>query len=99
MISKQNLQSIIAKYYLGEIEHVKWEIEDNLLQINFVTPSNMVLGSVKCIDFPLEDADLAIYNTKKLANLVSICNGDLLLEVEKQNKLLLKLNISDSNLK
>ena len=97
MISKQNLQSIIAKYYLGEIEHVKWEIEDNLLQINFVTPSNMVLGSVKCIDFPLEDADLAIYNTKKLANLVSICNGDLLLEVEKQNKLLLKLNISDNN--
>ena len=97
MISKQNLQSIITKYYLGEIEHVKWEIEDNLLQINFVTPSNMVLGSVKCADFPLEDADLAIYNTKKLANLVAICNGDLLLEVEKQNKLLLKLNISDSN--
>jgi len=97
MISKQNLQSIITKYHLGEIEQVKWEIEDNSLQIDFITPSNMVLGTVKCADFPLEDADLAIYNTKKLANLVSICNGDLLLEIEKQNKLLLKLNISDSN--
>jgi hypothetical protein len=97
MISKQNLQSIITKYYLGEIEQVKWEIEDNSLQINFITPSNMVLGTVKCADFPLEDADLAIYNTKKLANLVAICNGDLLLELEKQNKILLKLNISDSN--
>jgi len=97
MISKQNLQSIITKYHLGEIEHVKWEIEDNSLQIDFITPTNMVLGTVKCADFPLEDADLAIYNTKKLANLVAICNGDLLLELEKQNKLLLKLNISDSN--
>ena len=34
MISKQNLQSIIAKYYLGEIEHVKWEIEDILMEKN-----------------------------------------------------------------
>ena len=97
MISKQTLQSIIAKYYLGEIEQVKWEIKDNFLQIDFITPSNMVLGTVKCTDFPLEDSNLAIYNTKKLANLVAICNGDLLLEVEKQNKMLLKLNVSDNN--
>ena len=97
MISKQNLQSIISKYHLGEIEQVKWEIKDNNLQINFITISNMVLGNVKCSNFPLEDADLAIYNTKKLANLVSICNGDLLLELEKHNKMLLKLNISDNN--
>ena len=51
MISKQLLQSIIAKYHLGEIEQIKWEIEDNQLQINFIAPSNMVLGSVKCNDF------------------------------------------------
>ena len=57
----------------------------------------MVLGSVKCGDFPLEDADLAIYNTKKLSNLISICSGDLLLELEKQKEMLLKLNISDLN--
>jgi len=44
MISKSLLQSIIAKYFLGEIEQIKWEIEDNHLNINFITPSNMVLG-------------------------------------------------------
>ena len=33
MIAKTQLQSIIAKYFLGEIEQIKWEIEDNQLQI------------------------------------------------------------------
>ena len=97
MISKQQLQSIIAKYYLGEIEQAKWVIKDNALKINFVTSTNTVLGSVKCSGFPLEDADLAVYNTKKLANLISICNGDLLLELKKQKEIITKLNISDSN--
>ena len=97
MISKTQLQSVIAKYHLGEIEKVKWEIQNNQLQINFIAPSNVVLGSVKCDDFPIKEADLAIYNTKKLSNLISICNGDLLLEIEKQKEMLLKLNISDMN--
>jgi len=97
MISKTQLQSVIAKYHLGEIEKVKWEIQNNQLQINFIAPSNVVLGSVKCDNFPIEEADLAIYNTKKLSNLISICNGDLLLEIEKQKEMLLKLNISDMN--
>ena len=97
MINKNILQNVISKYYLGEIERVKWEIKNNQLTVNFITPSKMGLGSVKCADFPLEDADLAIYNTKKLSSLISICNGDLLLELEKQKEILLKLNISDSN--
>lgn len=97
MISKTQLQSIIAKYYLGEIEQIKWEIEDNSLNINFIAPSNMVLGSVKCNDFQMQDADLAIYNTKKLANLISICNGDLILDLEKQMEIITKLKIADEN--
>ena len=97
MINKNIVQNVISKYYLGEIERVKWEIRDNHLTVNFVAPSRMVLGSVRCGDFPLEDADLAIYNTKKLSNLISICSGDLLLELEKQKEMLLKLNISDLN--
>ena len=97
MIAKTQLQSIIAKYFLGEIEQIKWEIEDNHLNINFITPSNMVLGSVKCNDFQMEDAELAIYNTKKLANLVSICNGDLILDLERQKEIITKLKIADES--
>jgi len=97
MINKLTLQSIINKYYLGLNESVKWSINNNILEINFMTPTKDVIGSVVCNDFKVEDASLAIYDTKKLQNLVSICNGDLLLELEKTNKVFTKLKISDIN--
>lgn len=97
MINKLTLQSIINKYYLGLNESVKWVINNNTLEINFMTPTKDVIGSVVCNDFQVEDANLAIYDTKKLQNLISICNGDLLLELEKTNKVFTKLKISDMN--
>lgn len=97
MINKLTLQSIINKYYLGLNESVKWTINNNTLEINFMTPTKDVIGSVVCDDFQLEDSSLAIYDTKKLSNLISICNGDLLLELEKTNQMFTKLKISDMN--
>ena len=97
MINKLTLQSIINKYYLGLNESVKWSINNNTLEINFMTPTKDVIGSVVCDSFEVENASLAIYDTKKLQNLVSICNGDLLLELEKTNKVFTKLKISDMN--
>ena len=97
MINKATIQSIISKYYLGEIESVKWTIKNNIIDIDFMTANKCVAGSLTCNDFQLEDCDLAIYDTKKLTNLINICNGDLLLELEKQNKLYTKLKISDLN--
>ena len=97
MINKLTLQSIINKYYLGLNESVKWSIANNNLEINFMTPTKDVIGSVICEDFQVENASLAIYDTKKLQSLISICNGDLLLELEKTNKVFTKLKISDMN--
>ena len=97
MINKLQLQSIINKYYLGVNEAVKWVIEDNSLGINFMTPTKDVIGSVSCKNFQLENSKLAIYDTKKLNSLISICNGDLLLELEKNNAVYTKLKISDLN--
>lgn len=97
MISKNTIQSIISKYYLGINESVKWSIANKNLEIDFMTPTKDVIGSVVCNGFQLEDSSLAIYDTKKLSNLVSICNGDLLLELEKTNQMFTKLKISDMN--
>ena len=71
MINKLKLVSIINKYYLGMNESVKWEIKDNSLKIEFMTPSKDVIGNLTCNDFELEDSKLAIYDTKKLQNLIS----------------------------
>ena len=97
MINKLKLQSIINKYYLGANESIKWEIKDNSLSIEFMTPSKDVIGNLTCKNFELEDSKLAIYDTKKLQNLISICSGDLLLEFEKTREIYTKLNISDLN--
>ena len=97
MINKITLQSLISKYYLGINESVKWSIKNNTLSIDFMSPTKDVIGNVTCNEFNLEDCDLAIYDTKKLTNLISICKGDLLLEPEKINKLYTKLKISDSS--
>lgn len=97
MINKAVIQSVINKYYLGLNESVKWVVNDNMLNIDFMTPTKDVIGSVTCNDFELENSQLAIYDTKKLSNLISICNGDLLLELEKTNKVFTKLKISDMN--
>ena len=97
MINKSILQSVISKYYLNVCESVKWKVNNNHLSIDFMTPSANVIGKITCKDFPLEDSELAVYDTKKLSNLISICSGDLLLELEKQHKLISKLKISDLN--
>jgi|TARA_B100000035_G_C20957536_1_gene534940 hypothetical protein len=97
MINKLQLQSVISKYYLNVNESVKWETTDNNLSIDFMSPTKDVIGKVQCSNFELEDSVLAIYDTKKLSSLISICNGDLLLELEKTNKIFTKLKISDLN--
>lgn len=95
MIAKSLLSSIISKYYLGTNESVKWVVNDNNLEINFISPSKDVIGHVICENFQLDNTVLPIYDTKKLNNLVSICQGDVLIEVEKINNVATKLNLSD----
>tara|TARA_R110000796_G_scaffold4997_7_gene18911 strand:+ start:3259 stop:3993 length:735 start_codon:yes stop_codon:yes gene_type:complete len=97
MINKLTIQSVINKYYLGTNEAVKWEINNNFLNVDFMTPTKDVIGSVSCNNFELEDSKLAIYDTKKLSSLISICNGDLLLELDKNGAIYTKLKISDLN--
>jgi hypothetical protein len=97
MVNKSVLQSIIDKYYLGENESVKWLIKDKSLSIDFMSSNKSVKGKIIHNNFDLENSELAIFDTKKLYNLVNICSGDLLLELEKTNIVPTKLKISDLN--
>ena len=70
MINKSVLQSVINKYHLGENESVKWNVKDNNVDIDFISPSKDVIGKVTATNFKLEDSKLAIFDTKKLLNLI-----------------------------
>ena len=96
MINKNTLQSVINKYHLKGLNNtVKWRIKDNNLTI--YAGSKGKICKVHLNSFPFEDCELGIFDTDKLNKLISITNGDLLIQPEKLHKIYTKINISDSN--
>ena len=98
MVSKNRLQSIISKYYLGgKVESVKWEIEGGTLTIDFMAPTKDMIGRVIAWDFKITtEGTLAIFNTSQLNRLLNVLSGDLVLDAEKTKAVLTKLNIQDA---
>jgi len=96
MISKQQLSSVISKYYLNGLNNqVKWRIKDKALTI-YAGEAGRVC-KVVANNFPLEDAELGVFDTNKLNKLLSITNGDLIISLEKIKAIYTKMYIQDSN--
>ena len=96
MISKSQLSSVISKYYLNGLNNqVKWRIKDNTLTI-YAGEAGRVC-KVVANNFPLEDAELGVFDTHKLSKLLSITNGDLIVSLEKMKAIYTKMHIQDSN--
>jgi hypothetical protein len=96
MVNKNILQSVVSKYYLGGLfSQVKWRIKDNTLTIYAGEQGRAAKVYLK--NFKFEDCELGIFDTHKLAKLLSITNGELLVTAEKSHKVYTKLHIADSN--
>jgi hypothetical protein len=95
MIDKSVIQSIINKYYLGENESVNWVIKNRILTIDFMSVNKEVIGKITYYNFNMSDSELAIFNTKKLLNLINITQGELNLTTETYRSVPTKLNIKD----
>lgn len=97
MIQKLDLVASIEKYYLGGIiESVKWNVSNNRLHINFVSPYQDLVGHVEC-DVQLEDGTIGIFNTSALLKMLSILDMDILINIDKNHKVPVRLLIEDSN--
>lgn len=98
MLHKSVLQSVISKYYLGGIiEAAKLDIENEKLQVKFVSPNKDMIGCLEHNKFPMSNCVLPIYNTTQLLKLLSITNNNISLLTEKRQKVFTKLYISDNN--
>jgi hypothetical protein len=97
MVNKLVLQSVINKYYLGENESVKWKIKDKTLTIEFMSVNKEVIGKIVHQNFDVEDSELAIFDTKKFLNLLSITQGDLIFNLEKGKNVYTKLHFADAS--
>ena len=86
MINKSKLQSIISKYYLnGLVQSVRWETKENKLSISFTSENKDIAGDLMFENSPVEDSEIAIFDTSQLNKLISVTNGELLLTLEKEH--------------
>ena len=56
--------SNINKYYLGEVESVKWIVKDKTLTVDFMSITKEVIGKITHSSFSMEDCELSIFDTK-----------------------------------
>jgi hypothetical protein len=97
MVNKLVLQSVINKYYLGENESVKWKINNKTLTIDFMSINKEVIGKIVHEGFDIEDSELAIFDTKKFLNLLSITSNDLIFNLEKGRSVYTKMHFADNS--
>lgn len=96
MINKSLLQSAISKYYLNDLhKSVKWRIKNNSLTV--YAQSEGLVCRVVLNSFPLQDSEIGVFDTDKLVKLLSITNGELLLNLVGQREIYNTLNIEDQN--
>jgi len=95
-MDKQQLVSVIEKYYLNGIhEKVKWTVKDKKITILFTSATKDLAGSVEADGFDIDDCILGVYDTNKLLKLIGITNQFVQLNVESKNGVSTKLNIAD----
>ena len=82
---------------MGENESVKWKIKDKTLTVDFMSVNKEVIGKIVHQNFDVEDSELAIFDTKKFLNLLSITQGDLIFNLEKGKNVYTKLHFADAS--
>ena len=94
MISKKVISDIVSKYSLGgNIEAVKWEVDNDTLIINFINASQTLIGKVGYKEgIGLKKGDYGIFNTSQLIKCLNILDGDILIDATSS-----KLNMADTN--
>ena len=83
-MQKTKLNKFIQKYNLGgEVNSVKWKLGGDKLSTTFVTPDKSLLGTVNVDKFQFEDAELGVYQTDLLKNLLGVLDDDLSLTLSR----------------
>ena len=83
-MQKTKLNKFIQKYNLGgNVNSVKWKSNGDRLTTTFVTPDKSLLGTVNVDKFKFEEAELGVYQTDLLKNLLGVLDDDLSLTLSR----------------
>ena len=97
-MNKTKLNKFIQKYNLGgNVNSVKWKSNGDKLSTTFVTPDKSLLGTVNVDKFKFENAELGVYQTDLLKNLLGVLDGDLSLTLSKFGDKAVSLNAKNAS--
>ena len=97
MINKTDLHKLIHKYYLnGLVERVKWNIKNNILEMDFMDDSAQVVGNLKAEEIEINDIEVGFVSTTRLLKLLAILNGDLHIDFLYTQDVAEKMTIDDA---
>jgi len=83
-MQKTKLDRFIQKYNLnGNVNSVKWKSNGDKLSTTFVTPDKSLLGTVNVDKFQFENAELGVYQTDLLKNLLGVLGDDVSLTLSR----------------
>jgi hypothetical protein len=96
-MKKLYLEDVIEKYHLGGlVERVKLSITNKTLSTRFISTKKNLVGEITAPNVDLEDCEFGIYDTSQLLKLIGITDHFLVLNIEKQGKIVNKLLIADN---
>jgi hypothetical protein len=96
-MKKEILNKFMTKYSLSNlIESVKWDSVDNKLITNFISDDKSVLGKVTYDGFSFENSEIGVYDTSKLAKILSVMDDEVELSLNKSGDTPVSIRIKDS---
>lgn len=95
-MEKQSLNGFIQRYSLsGNIESVKWISGEGSISTNFISDDKNLIGSVTLKQSEIEPAEIAIYDTTKLKNMLSVLNDDLTISLKSEGDRYSSIKLND----
>ena len=95
-MEKVRVNRFIQKYNLaGLIESVKWNVNGDTLNTQFISDDKSVLGNVSMTGFDFENGEYGIYDTTKLTKMLSVLSNDVDIKPSKYDGKVTAIDLKD----
>ena len=97
-MKKSELLNFVGRYHLaGATTSVKWCAKDGMLETEFITDDQNVIGNVKANNLDLGDHELGVYATPQLVKMLSAIGDDLDVNINAVDKTAVSMKIKDKD--
>ena len=97
-MKKNDLLNFVGRYHLaGATTSVKWVAKDGILETEFITDDQNVIGHINANNLDLGNNDLGVYATPQLVKMLSAVGEDLTVNVNSVDTTAVSINANDKD--